>query len=116
MNRRKFAKTVMGTAGVSMFVGGAVSAATISNQAKFEAGHQMRSVDGLKMTLSGHQLPTQNKDQQQFVLTFDVDNPGEQLKEKIYHLTDHNGKKHDIFMSPVDHNQLQAVFNWRVHA
>ncbi len=117
MNRRKFATTVMGTAGISMFVTGSATAAIKStNQVKFEAGHQMRSDDGLKMTLSGHQLPTQNKDQKQFVLTFDVDNPGERLQEKIYRLTDHNGQQHEMFMSPVDSNQLQAVFNWRIHA
>lgn len=116
MNRRKFAQTVMGTAGVSMIVGGASATVPAVKPKTFEAGHQMRSDDGLKMTLSGHQLPTRDKDQKQFVLTFDVDNPGERLQEKIYQLTDHHGKRHEMFMSPIENNQLQAVFNWRVHA
>ena len=116
MNRRNFAKSVVGTAGVSLLVGGSASAGTAINPVKFEAGHQMQSSDGLKMTLSGHSLPTSNKDHKQFVLTFDVNNPSGSLNEKIYHLTDHHGKKHSMYMTPVDQNQLQAVFNWRTHA
>ncbi len=115
MNRRNFAKSVIITAGASAFIGRPVSASTV-NQTKFETGHQMRSDEGLKMTLSDHELPTLNKDQKQFVLTFDVDDPSERLQEKIYHLTDRNGKRHEIFMSPINNKQLQAVFNWRVHA
>lgn len=115
MNRRKFAKSVMGTMGVSMLAGPTL-ATTNANQIKFEAGHQMKSDNGLKMTLSGHSLPTSNKDQKQFVLTFDVNNPNGSLDEKIYHLTDHNGQRHQMFMTPIDQNQLQAVFNWRTNA
>ena len=76
----------------------------------------MQSSDGLKMRLSKHELATANLDSKQFILTFDVDNPGEQLSEKIYQLTDHHGQRHQIYMKPVNHNQLQAEFNWRTHA
>ncbi|TDR22425.1 hypothetical protein [Marinicella litoralis] len=115
MNRRIFAKSVMGTMGISLIVAPSL-AAIKSKQHVFEAGHQMTSDEGLKMSLSGHSLPTANKDHKQFVLTFDVENPNGYLDEKIYHLIDHNGKKHQIFMSPVDKNKLQAVYNWRTNA
>ena len=115
MNRRKFAKTVMGTLGISMVATGSL-ASSVSTTQNFEAGHQMTSEDGLKMVLSRHELPTSNKDQKQFTLTFEVENPNGQLVEKIYHLTDHKGKKHQIYMKPVAKNQLQAEFNWRTHA
>ena len=114
MNRRIFAKSVVGTLGVSLMAA-PTFASKKSNQVKFEAGHQMQSDDGIKMTLSSHSLPTSNKDQKQFVLTFDVNNPNGSLQEKIYQRTDHHGQKHQIFMTPVDNHQLQAVFNWRTN-
>ncbi len=123
MNRRIFAKSVMGTIGASMLASQTMASKAIDPikfeskfEPKFKAGHQMLSDEGLNMTLSDHQLPTQNKDQMQFVLTFDVNNPNGNLDEKIYHLTDHNGKKHQMYMTPIDQNQLQAIFNWRTHA
>ncbi len=118
MNRRKFAKTVVGGVGATIFSGQAMALSTApkSEPAVFEAGHSMQTNDGLKMTLSGHQLPTKDRDQKQFVLTFDVHNADTALQEKIYQLTDHKGIKHEIFMTPVDNNQLQAVYNLRTHA
>lgn len=118
MNRRIFAKTVIGGLGASVLSVPVVASTSLKSSSlnTFEAGHSMQTADGLKMTLSGHQLPTKDKDQKQFVLTFDVHNADSQLQEKIYQLTDHKGSKHEIFMSPVDNNQLQAVFNLRTHA
>jgi len=118
MNRRIFAKTVIGTMGASLVVTGALASNNNSSatQTKFEAGHQMTTDDGLKMTLSQYELPTADKDNKQFTLTFDVENPSDQLVEKIYHLTDHKGIKHQIYMKPIDHKQLLAEFNWRTHA
>ncbi len=115
MNRRIFAKSIMGAVGVSMLAGPTL-ATTKTSPVTFEAGHQMTSNDGIKMTLSGHSLPTSDNDQKQFVLTFEVNNPNGSLDEKTYHLTDHNGQKHQMFMTPIDQNQLQAVFNWRTNA
>ncbi|MFV0542859.1 MAG: DUF6916 family protein [Marinicella pacifica] len=118
MNRRLFAKTILGGLGASVLTSPVMahSSSIKTSSINFEAGHSMQTDDGLKMTLSGHQLPTKNKDHQQFVLTFDVHNPDGHLQEKIYHLTDHKGIKHEIFMTPVNKNQLQAVFNRRTHA
>jgi hypothetical protein len=117
MNRRLFNNSVLAAMGLGFLAGKTASAATFSGQQQaFEAGHQMATRDGLKMTLSQHELPLSNKDRKQFVLTFDVHNANEPLQEKIYQLTDHNGNTHDIFMSPVDQNKLQAVYNWRTHA
>ena len=115
MNRRLFAKTVAGTMGVSLFATGSL-ASQGTTESNFEAGHQMTTDDGLKMTLSRHELPTKNKDRKQFTLTFDVENCDGQLLEKTYNLTDHKGVKHQIYMKPVAHNQLQAEYNWRTHA
>jgi hypothetical protein len=117
MNRRIFAKSIIGGLGFSFAIGQTAGASKLRSPSKvFEAGHQMKSNDGLKMTLSGHDLPTSSRDQKQFVLTFDVHNASEPLQEKIYNLTDHNGQRHDIYMSPIDRNRLQAVYNWRTHA
>ena len=116
MNRRKFAKTVLGGLGASALASQAVYAAERTSKPGFEAGHRMHTADGLVMTLSGHHLPTSTQDEKQFVLTFDVHNGTQNLEEKIYQLTDHKGVKHQIYMTPVDKNQLQAVFNWRTHA
>ncbi|WP_154223476.1 DUF6916 family protein [Marinicella rhabdoformis] len=118
MNRRKFAKSIMGGIGATVMTS-QVMASTVqakSTSFQFEAGHTMRTEDGLNMTLSGHQLPTKNRDPKQFVLTFDVHNANGLLQENIYQLTDHKGVKHEIFMTPVNENQLQAVFNRRTHA
>ncbi len=119
MNRRKFTQSVMGTLGVSMIASQALASKAIEPfkfEYKFKQGQQMLSDEGLKMTLVDYQLPTQNKDQKQFVLTFDVNNSNGNLNEKIYHLTDHKGKKHQMYMTPIKQNQLQAVFNLRTHA
>lgn len=117
MNRRLFNNSVLAAMGLGFLAGKTASAASLSGQQKaFEAGHQMVSSDGLKMTLSQHELPLPDKDRKQFVLTFDVHNANEPLQEKIYQLKDHNGDQHEIFMSPVDRHQLQAVYNWRTHA
>lgn len=117
MNRRLFNNSALAAVGLGFLASRKTSAATISDQHKaFEAGHQMVSSDGLKMTLSQHELPTAKKDRKQFILTFEVHNAQAPLQEKIYHLIDHNDKQHEIFMSPVDRHQLQAVYNWRTHA
>lgn len=117
MNRRHFAQTILGGLGVSLLAGQTAQAVQLKKPARqFEAGHQMRSDEGLKMTLSEHNLPTADKDRQQFILTFDVHNQSTNLQEKIYQLTDHNGKRHEIYMTPVAQNKLQAVYNWRTHA
>lgn len=116
MNRRHFAKSILGGVGLSVVAGSAVGSTTKHSPAqRFEAGHQMQSTDGLKMTLSGHTLPTKNQDRQQFILTFDVHNNSAPLHEKIYQLTDHHGVIHQLYMTPIDENKLQAVFNWRTH-
>ncbi len=117
MNRRNFAKNIIGGLGLSMVAGQTVHAANSEKSAQpFEAGHQMQTADGMKMTLSQHSLATQNQDRQQFILTFDVHNNTAPLTEKIYRLKDHNGVNHEIFMSPVGKQKLQALFNWRTHA
>ncbi len=117
MNRRKFAKNIIGGIGLSLVAGQTVHAAKHDESTQpFEAGHQMQTPDGLKMTLSAHSLPTHDQDRQQFILTFDVHNNTTPLTEKIYRLTDHKGQNHDIFMSPVGKQKLQALFNWRTHA
>lgn len=118
MNRRIFAKSVIGGLGASILSAPVMAGGMTSKQStsSFEAGHSMQSADGLKMTLSGHHLPTKDRDQKQFVLTFDVHNSDSHLQEKIYQLTDHIGIKHEIFMTPIDNNQLQAVYNLRTHA
>ncbi|WP_223787870.1 DUF6916 family protein [Marinicella meishanensis] len=117
MNRRHFAKSVMGGLGLSVLAGTAAQA-TAANHTKqaFEAGHEMRSAEGLNMTLHSHELPTRGRDRQQFILTFEVHNNTQPLAEKIYQLTDHRGQKHLLYMTPVDQQRLQAVFNWRTHA
>jgi len=115
MNRRIFAKTVLGGMGASLLATHTVAASkSIQNQA-FEKGLLMQTEDGIKMTLVEHQHPTANQDRKQFVLTFDVQNNSSPLEEKVYQLKDHKGKKHQIYMSPIERNRLQAVFNWRTH-
>jgi len=117
MNRRHFAQSMLGALGLSALAGSHAQANTASKtKSGFEAGHQMRSSEGLKMTLSRHDLPTADRDRQQFILTFEVHDKPIQLAEKIYHLTDHHGTQHQLYMTPVSDNHLQAVFNWRTHA
>lgn len=107
----------MGGLGLSVLAGSAAQATAPGQTTKaFEAGHQMHSADGLSMTLHRHELPTTNRDRQQFILTFEVHNHDKPLAEKIYQLTDHRGARHQLFMTPVEPNLLQAVFNWRTRA
>jgi len=117
MNRRHFAKSVVGGLGMSMLATQTIKATTMQQTShNFKAGQHMKSNDGLKMTLSNHKQPTKNQDSKQFILTFDVHNNSAPLVEKIYDLTDNHGIHHQIYMTPVANNQLQAVFNWRTHA
>ena len=117
MNRRHFAKSVMGGLGLSVLAGSAAQATTRKQVTKaFEAGHQMHSAEGLNMTLQRHELPTADRDREQFILTFEVHNHNRPLAEKIYQLTDHRGAQHQLYMTPVEPNLLQAVFNWRTRA
>ena len=72
------------------------------------------TLDGLSLTLSKHEQATANKDDKQFILTYDVDRYVE--GEKIYDVKSQTGEIHQVFMAAINDNQLQAVFNWRLNA
>ncbi|MCX7554485.1 hypothetical protein OS175_11375 [Marinicella sp. S1101] len=114
MNRRNFTQAAIGTVGVSLAVGPLV-AKTKNRCEKYQKGMKMRSDDGLNLVLKSRDHATIKPDDKQFILTFEVNNPPEQLDEKIYHLIDEAGKKHQIHMKPVSPQQLQANFNWRTY-
>ena len=76
----------------------------------------LKSKDGMILKLYDKQHPTADQDQSQYILTFDVFKNKQPLDEKIYELYDQHGRLHHMFMSPINHGQLQAVFNLRTHA
>ncbi len=114
MNRRIFnTSTVFGILGVlssqSIFSG----TLTENNTEKLTS---LRDINGMILKLYKKQYATKDKDHSQYILTFDVFNQKSALTEGIYQLFDNNGKKHEIFMSPVNNQQLQAIFNHRTYA
>lgn len=116
MNRRNFAKAVIGSAGVSMVVPTSVAAPLTSPAKQLKKGLVLESDEGIKMKVIKHELATRNKDHKQFSLVLEVENSSGSLAEKIYKLTDSRGVKHDIYLKPMANNQLLAEFNWRTNA
>lgn len=115
MNRRKFATSVLSVLSISCLP--PVSMAGSSKQSlRYQTGLRMVSDEGLKMTICQREAATKNKDHKQFIATFEVHSQTATLTEKIYHLTDQFGKRHQIYLKPVAKNRLQAEFNWRTHA
>ena len=114
MNRRDFNTTAfLGMIGLT--TGQSVLAQSLS-ESRADNYSMLRSQDGMLLKLYNKQFATADKDQDQFILTFDVFKQRDLLTERIYELVDEHGNKHAIFMTPVNHNQLQAVFNHRTHA
>ena len=102
----------MGAASVPMGVALATKSPVIALQSK----DKVVSNDGLVLKLNKLVNPTSNKDRKQFILTYDVKNNSVPLEEKIYELKIANGEVHQVYMTPVNDSQLQAVFNWRLNA
>lgn len=114
MKRRNFSKSILlalGASGIPM----GVSLASLNQQNDFMKNHKITSDDGLELLLDQVVNPTSNKDRKQFILTYNVENRVDALEEKIYHLSV-NGRSHEVYMTPVNDHQLQAVFNWRLNA
>ncbi len=114
MNRRKFNTTAF----IGLF--GLNTSPALLAQSLNEINHgthtQLRDREGMLLKLYQKQYATKDKDQAQYILTFDVFKQNKTLTERIYQLVDERGRKHDIFMTPINHNQLQAVFNHRTYA
>lgn len=115
MKRRNFTQSVLASVGVmSLPVG--VSLAAQFNVDDLKNSKQLTSKEGLKLKLKQHIYPTKNKDSKQFILTYDVKNRTETLSERIYELTTATGQVQQLYMTPINSNQLQAVINWRLNA
>ena len=115
MKRRKFAQSVMAAVGVASLPMG-VSIAAHSPAHALNTSENIITDDGLKLKLKQKTHPTKNKDSKQFILTYDVENSMSPLVERTYDLKLASGNKHQVFMTPVGENQLQAVFNLRLNA
>lgn len=118
MNRRKFAQSIASVLGVSTLPISSTLAneMSLSKTEKFlRDNKQMTTQDGLVLTLQKHEFTTANKDEKQFIMTYDVEN-NTVADEKIYDVKSETGEKHQIFMSAINDHQLQAVFNWRLNA
>jgi len=115
MKRRKFTQSLAAGIGLSTIPMG-VSLAAKSSVSLIENQEKIKTTDGLKLKLNQQVHPTNNKDKKQFILTYDVEGQVNALKEKIYELKMANGEVHEVFMTPVNDKQLQAVFNWRLNA
>lgn len=115
MKRRNFTQSVMAGVGLSSLPLG-VTLATQSSKHALQEQKEITSKDGLKLKLNQRVHPTNNKDRKQFILTYDVQNSVVPLLEKTYELKMANGDVHQVYMTPVNSNQLQAVFNTRLNA
>lgn len=115
MKRRNFTQSVMATLGASSLPIG-VSLAAKAPVVELQTKEKITSKDGLVLKLNQTVHPTKNEDKKQFILTYDVKNSVIPLEEKIYQLKVAGGKTHEVFMTPINGNQLQAVFNWRLNA
>lgn len=115
MKRRKFAKSVLAAVGVTSLPM-SVSLAMEPSVKVLQSNDKIKSSDGLVLKLKQQVNPTQNKDRKQFILTYDVKGNSFPLEEKIYDLKLANGESQSVYMSPVNDQQLQAVFNYRLNA
>ena len=115
MKRRNFTQSIIATLGVSSIPMG-VTLAAKTPVVELQKNEKILLKDGLILNLNQQVHPTRNKDSKQFILTYDVKNNTVPLEEKIYDLKLANGQSHQVFMTPVADDQLQAVFNWRLNA
>ena len=115
MKRRKFTQSLAAGIGLSSIPMG-VSLASKPPVSIFEKQEKLKTTDGLKLKLNQQVHPTSNNDKKQFILTYDVEGQVDSLQEKIYELKMVNGDVQKVFMTPINENQLQAVFNWRLNA
>ncbi|MCF6319325.1 MAG: hypothetical protein L3J83_08615 [Proteobacteria bacterium] len=115
MKRRNFTQSLLTGLSISCMPMG-ISMATKSPVHELLSRENLATTDGLKLKLTKQIHPTKNKDKKQFVLTYDVKNNVVPLEEKIYDLKLANDKTHQVYMTPVTDNQLQAVFNLRLNA
>jgi len=115
MKRRNFTQSFITTLAVSSLPIG-LSLATKSAEIDWQNKEKIKSKEGMIFKLNKQVNPTKNKDHKQFILTYDVKNHTTPLVERIYDLELANGNYHQVFMTPVAKNQLQAVFNWRLNA
>lgn len=115
MKRRKFTQAVLTAMSISTIPIG-VGLAAQSTVRILQSNESITTKDGLKLNFSHRQYPMKNKDEKQFIITYDVENNDAALKEKIYEFKVADGETHQMYMTPVNRNQLQAIFNWRLNA
>ena len=119
MNRRKFSQSLASALGITMLPASVVVAGKVDSgslRKSLSSSANIHTNDGLNLKLIKHEFGTQNLDEKQFILTYQVDNAPATLEEKIYHLKVGDGEEQPVYMTPVADNQLQAVFNWRLNA
>ena len=115
MKRRNFTQSLIAALGVSSIPVG-VSLAVSKTESDLIKENMITSADGLKLKLDSKIHPVNNQDEKQFILTYSVENLQGQLEEKIYDLKSSEGKNYQVFMTPINETQLQAVFNRRLNA
>jgi hypothetical protein len=114
MKRRNFTQSALISLGISSLPLGVSLASSVKPDVI--SASDVTTTDGLKLKLVNKSNPTKNKDKKQFILIYDVEKSNAELTEKIYELKLAGGKKQQVFMTPVNENQLQAIFNWRLNA
>jgi hypothetical protein len=116
MIRRKFTQSLVSVLGLSSLSLGVSSTLSFSNQkvkTYLDENKTLITEEGLQLNLYSHNYATQNKDEKQFVLTYDVKN-GQVLEEKIYHVLNSKGDSSLLFLTPINNKLLRAIFNWRI--
>ena len=116
MNRRDFAKKTLGALGLSMLPLSQVISSTAEPLSQCHLGNTLNTSCGMQLTLVDQQWATASQDSKQFILTFATPCKNAALANKIYDVEDQNGLAHQIYMTPVAEDRLQAVFNWRTSA
>jgi len=115
MKRRKFTQSLFAAASFSSMPM-CVSLAANTPLHELQKFKDVTTSEGLRLSLKRQVYPTLNKDNKQFILTYEVKNKGVPLVEKIYDISIKGSKSHQVYMTPVAENQLQAVFNRRLNA
>lgn len=118
MNRRKFAQSIAAVLGSSTLPISATIAKEMSlskTELFLRDNKEIQTPDGLILSLDKHEFVTAIKDEKQFIVTYDVKNKLV-TGEKIYDVKSQTGETHQVFMTAINDNQLQAVFNWRLNA
>lgn len=115
MKRRNFAQTA---AAVLLVTNLPVTASVVKtpNVIRLQKFQKLKASNGLILEAKEHLHATKKIDDKQFIVNFKVKSSHADLPEGSYEFLSDKGKKVNLYLSPVNSKEMQAVFNLRTYA